>query len=143
MFLFSFGETFRLIFNRYISFWQKDLITWQRQKKLWVVVLICFLLIILNPTGYKMYSYPLKLTTQSTFMSQIYEWQPPFESPTFKHSYAFVYYLIWIGLLGISFMNLTIRGVLSPPSVINVRRPRSASDPLLKRTISIWVVSSG
>ncbi|MGA1869978.1 MAG: tetratricopeptide repeat protein [bacterium] len=104
LFVFATGETFRLLLNRFVSFWQKDLISWSRQKKLYIVILVAYMVIIFNPTGIKTYTYPLELTTQSTFMSQIYEWQPPFESPTFKKSYAFIYYIIWMGLLAISFL---------------------------------------
>ncbi|MGA1825291.1 MAG: tetratricopeptide repeat protein [bacterium] len=104
LFVFAAGETFRLLLNRYISFWQKDIISWPRQKKLYLVILVAYMVIILNPTGIKTYTYPLDLTKKSTFMSQIYEWQPPFESPTFKKSYAFKYFIAWIALLVLSFL---------------------------------------
>ena len=102
--LFTFFEIFRTFLNRYFSFIQNDILSFQRLKKLVIIWFFSGLVLSLNPHGISIYTYPFELISQKTFMSQIYEWQPPFKSDTFKKSYAFNYFLIWMALLGLSFM---------------------------------------
>ncbi|MGA1874207.1 MAG: tetratricopeptide repeat protein [bacterium] len=104
MSLFTFGETFRTLINRYFSYWQNDILSLPRLKKLWAIWLISGIVLSFNPHGLSIYTYPFELTSQKVFMSQIYEWQPPFKSSTFMRSYAFTYFLIWLVLLGLSFL---------------------------------------
>ncbi|MEW5802231.1 MAG: tetratricopeptide repeat protein [bacterium] len=102
--LFAFFETSRTIVNRHWSFVQSDILSISRLKKLWIIWLISGMVLSINPHGINIYTYPFELTTKKIFMSQIYEWQPPFKSQTFMASYAFVYFIIWMALLGISFL---------------------------------------
>ncbi|MEW6381671.1 MAG: hypothetical protein AB1611_19000 [bacterium] len=102
--LFALFETFRTFINRYYTFLQNDILSVQRLKKLWIIWLISGIVLSINPHGISIYSYPFELTSKKIFMSQIYEWQPPFKSPTFMASYAFLYFEIWMALLGLSFL---------------------------------------
>ncbi|MCL6582935.1 MAG: tetratricopeptide repeat protein [bacterium] len=102
--LFTLFETVRTIINRYYSFHQNDILSMRRLKKLWIIWLISGIILSVNPHGINIYTYPFELTSKKIFMSQIYEWQPPFKSPTFQASYAFTYFIIWMILLGLSFL---------------------------------------
>ncbi len=102
--LFVVFETIRTFLNRYFSFYQNDILSVSRLKKLWIIWFLSGLILSLNPHGTYTYIYPFELTSQKTFMSQIYEWQPPFKSPTFQKSYAFRYFIVWMVLLGLSFV---------------------------------------
>jgi tetratricopeptide (TPR) repeat protein len=103
--IFAVGETVRLLFNRYITFWQRDLLTWERLKPLYIIFSLTFLACLLNPYGLRLFIQPFSVVIhKSEYIKTIYEWQSPFESRTFYTSYAFRYYLVWMVLLGLSFL---------------------------------------
>jgi len=102
--LFVFFETIRTLLNRYYSFRQDDILSMRRLKKLWIIWLISGMVLSINPQGISIYTYPFELAQEKIFMTQIYEWQPPFKSETFKASFAFDYFIIWMILLGLSFL---------------------------------------
>ncbi|MBN2374553.1 tetratricopeptide repeat protein [bacterium] len=98
-------ETIRLLVNRYITFWQKDLMTWRRLKPLYIIFLLTLLACLINPYGARLLLQPFHITMRNKeYIKTIYEWQSPFESPTFRGSYAFKYYVIWMFLLGAAFI---------------------------------------
>lgn len=102
--IFVIGETARLLFNRYVTFWQRDLLTWERLKPLFIIFSLTFLACLLNPYGIRLFIQPFYVVIhKSEYIKTIYEWQSPFESRTFYTSYAFRYYIIWMILLGLSF----------------------------------------
>jgi len=101
--LFVLFETIRTLLNRYYFFHQNDILSMRRLKKLWIIWLLSGMVLSINPHGISIYTYPFELTQKKIFMTQIYEWQPPFKSETFKASYAFYYFIIWMILLGLSF----------------------------------------
>lgn len=102
--LFTLFETCRTFLNRYLKKRQNDILSIKQLKKLWIIWLISGLVLMLNPHGLSIYTYPFELASKQTFMTQIYEWQPPFKSETFMKSYAFNYFLVWMALLGLSFL---------------------------------------
>ena len=98
-------ETARLIFNRYVSFWQRDLLTWKRLKPLFTIFVITFLATLINPYGFRLFIQPFSVVIhKSDYIKTIYEWQSPFASRTFFTSYAFKYYIVWMVLLLLSFL---------------------------------------
>jgi len=103
--VFTACETARLLFNRYVSFWQRDLLTWERLKPLYIISIVTLFACLINPYGYRLFIQPFYVVFhKSDYIKTIYEWQSPFDSKTFYTSYAFRYYVAWMILLGISFL---------------------------------------
>ncbi len=103
--IFTGCETVRLLINRYKSFWQNDLLTWKKLKPLYIITVLTLIACIVNPYGLKLLAQPFHVVLQNrAYIKTIYEWQSPFESGTFRSSYAFRYYIIWMILLGLSFI---------------------------------------
>jgi hypothetical protein len=71
---------------------------------------------LVNPYGWRIATLVFGLT-QSSFMGEIYEWQPPFASD-FRETYMMRYYLVWaavgVGVLSIS-IRRAVRGAGAPP----------------------------
>ncbi|MGA1864866.1 MAG: tetratricopeptide repeat protein [bacterium] len=102
--IFTIGETARLLFNRFVTSWQRDLLTWERLKPLYIIFSLTFLACLVNPYGFRLFIQPFYVVFhKSEYIKTIYEWQSPFESKTFYTSYAFKYYVVWMHLLGLSF----------------------------------------
>ncbi|MGA1795493.1 MAG: tetratricopeptide repeat protein [bacterium] len=104
--VFTACETARLLYNRYfVSFWQRDLLTWERLKPLFIISMVTFFACIINPYGFRLFMQPINVVIhQSDYIKTIYEWQSPFQSKTFYTSYAFRYYVVWMFLLAVSFI---------------------------------------